>query len=58
MFLQDGFAPSAVKKIFLEYATVQDSSNAENELAGRQFGPATVGVEYLKEDDYANGNLS
>lgn len=36
--------PSAVKKIFLEYATVQDAANAERELAGRQFGPNVVEV--------------
>jgi splicing factor U2AF subunit len=36
--------PSAVKKIFLEYATLQDASNAERELAGRQFGPNVVQV--------------
>lgn len=36
--------PSAVKKIFLEYATPQDASNAERELAGRQFGPNVVQV--------------
>lgn len=35
---------SAVKKIFLEYATVQDAANAEGELAGRQFGPNVVEV--------------
>lgn len=36
--------PSAIKKIFLEYATVQDAANAERELAGRQFGPNVVEV--------------
>ena len=36
--------PSAIKKIFLEYATVQDALNAEKELAGRQFGPNVVMV--------------
>ena len=36
--------PSAVKKIFLEYATSQDAKNAERELAGRQFGPNVVQV--------------
>jgi len=55
---QDGFFPSSVKKIFLEYATTQDSGNAERELAGRQFGPAVVEVVYFSEDDYANGKLS
>ena len=36
--------PSAIKKIFLEYATSQDAVNAERELAGRQFGPNVVSV--------------
>ena len=36
--------PSAIRKIFLEYATVQDAANAERELAGRQFGPNVVQV--------------
>lgn len=36
--------PSAVQKIFLEYATPQDAANAERELAGRQFGPNVVQV--------------
>jgi splicing factor U2AF subunit len=36
--------PSAIRKIFLEYGTVQDAANAERELAGRQFGPNVVEV--------------
>jgi len=56
--VQDGFAPSAIKKIFLEYATAEDSIKAERELAGRQFGPAVVEAAYFSEDDYANGKLS
>jgi hypothetical protein len=36
--------PSAIRKIFLEYATAQDAANAERELAGRQFGPNVVEV--------------
>lgn len=35
---------TAIRKIFLEYATAQDAKNAENELAGRQFGPSVVRV--------------
>ena len=35
---------SAIKRIFLEYATPQDAANAEKELAGRQFGPNVVEV--------------
>ena len=38
---------SAIRKIFLEYATVQDAANAERELAGRQFGPNVVQVRSI-----------
>jgi splicing factor U2AF subunit len=40
--------PSAIRKIFLEYATVHDAANAERELAGRQFGPNVVQVRFAK----------
>ena len=40
----DTIDPTAIKKIFLEYATSQDAVNAERELAGRQFGPNVVRV--------------
>lgn len=36
--------PTAIRKIFLEYAGVQDAAAAERELAGRQFGPNVVTV--------------
>jgi splicing factor U2AF subunit len=45
--------PSAVGKIFLEYATIQDSANAEQELSGRQFGPNVVQASYHDEQEYA-----
>ena len=41
--------PSAIRKIFLEYATAQDAANAERELAGRQFGPNVVEVSALSQ---------
>ena len=41
---QDGYAPSAIKKVFLEYATPNDAMSAEKELAGRAFGPSVVDV--------------
>jgi hypothetical protein len=44
---------SAVGKIFLEYATTQDSGNAEQELSGRQFGPNVVQASYHDEQEYA-----
>ena len=54
---QDGYTPSATKKIYLEYATVNDAMNAEKELKGRAFGPNVVDATYFQEDDYARGNL-
>ncbi|KAL3922125.1 MAG: hypothetical protein SGILL_002373, partial [Bacillariaceae sp.] len=48
---------SAIRKIFLEYATVQDSANAEKELAGRQFGPNVVVASFYDEAEYAAGKL-
>lgn len=48
---------SAIRKIFLEYATVQDAANAEKELAGRQFGPNVVVASYYDETEYAAGKL-
>mmetsp|Transcript_953 Transcript_953/g.2050 ORF Transcript_953/g.2050 Transcript_953/m.2050 type:complete len:679 (+) Transcript_953:132-2168(+) len=44
---------SAVGKIFLEYATIQDAANAEKELSGRQFGPNVVQASYHDEQEYA-----
>jgi hypothetical protein len=55
---KDGYAPTAVKKIFLEYATVSDACSAEKELKGRAFGPNIVGASYFSEDDYASNRLS
>eukprot|EP00934_Nitzschia_sp_Nitz4_P007961 Nitzschia sp. Nitz4//scaffold3_size479765//303088//305038//NITZ4_000125-RA/size479765-augustus-gene-1.608-mRNA-1//-1//CDS//3329550833//7951//frame0 len=49
---------SAIRKIFLEYATVQDATSAETELAGRQFGPNVVEASYYNEGDYSNGILA
>ena len=49
--------PSAVKKIFLEYAAVDDVIRAEAELVGRQFGPNVVQATYFPEDAYAAGQL-
>ena len=50
-------APSAIKKIFLEYATSADAANAERELSGRQFGSNVVKVTFFDEKDYASRNL-
>ena len=56
--LQDGYAPSAVKKIFLEYASSNDAMNAEKELKGRVFGPNVVDASYFSEENYARNDLS
>ena len=55
--LQDGVNPSAVTKIFLEYASVEDVARAEAELVGRQFGPNVVQATYFPEDAYGAGQL-
>ena len=54
---QDGLAPSAIRKIFLEYASPNDAMSAERELTGRAFGPKVVDTAYFGEEDYHNGNL-
>eukprot|EP00980_Cylindrotheca_fusiformis_P029953 scaffold24086_cov176-Cylindrotheca_fusiformis.AAC.3 len=48
---------SAIKKIFLEYATSQDAANAERELSGRQFGPNVVHASYFDEKEYTSDIL-
>lgn len=48
---------SAVKKIFLEYASVQDAQAAERELSGRKFGDNTVETSFLPESDYSAGHF-
>jgi hypothetical protein len=46
---------SAIRKVFLEYATEQDAANAERELSGRQFGPNVVEASYFNEKEYQSG---
>mmetsp|Transcript_1642 Transcript_1642/g.2338 ORF Transcript_1642/g.2338 Transcript_1642/m.2338 type:complete len:844 (+) Transcript_1642:220-2751(+) len=53
----DNYAPSAIKKIYLEYSTVEDAMNAERELAGRQFGASTVTATFFDEYEYTKNNL-
>lgn len=53
----DRYVETAVKKIFLKYATMNDAINAERELTGRQFGNSIIQVTYFNEDDYASENL-
>lgn len=52
-----GAEPSAIRKIFLEYATVQDATNAERELSGRQFGPMVVETSYFDETEFGAKRL-
>merc|ERR1712232_157019 len=55
---KDGHTETALKKIFLEYATVSDAMNAERELVGRQFANSIVQVAYFSEHDYIHEQLS
>lgn len=52
-----GIEPSAIRKIFLEYATVQDAMNADRELKGRQFGPMVVETSFFDEKEFAAKRL-
>mmetsp|Transcript_23442 Transcript_23442/g.32866 ORF Transcript_23442/g.32866 Transcript_23442/m.32866 type:complete len:662 (+) Transcript_23442:119-2104(+) len=54
---QDGVEASAIKKIFLEYATANDAQSADKELSGRTFGPNVVQTSYFDERDYQAGRL-
>lgn len=54
---QDNFSASAIKKIFLEYATIADATKAERELHGRQFGSSAVQVTFFDEKDYSSRKL-
>jgi len=54
---QDGGEPSAIKKVFLEYATAKDAQAADQELSGRTFGPNVVQTTYFDERDYQAGKL-
>ncbi|CAB9496331.1 Splicing factor U2af large subunit [Seminavis robusta] len=50
--------PSAILKIFLEYASVRDAQAAENELKGRKFGNNVVQTSFFSESEYAAGRLN
>jgi splicing factor U2AF subunit len=52
-----GIEPSAIRKVFLEYASVMDAQAAQKELAGRQFGDSVVEAHYYSEADFAVGKL-
>lgn len=42
--------PSAIQKIFLEYATIEDAQAADGELKGRKFGDNVVKVSFRLSD--------
>ena len=46
---------SALRKVFLSYATIDDAMKAQQELSGRQFGPSVVETEFYPETDFAVG---
>jgi len=48
---------SAVGKIFLEYASVEEACKAKQALQGRQFGDAVVQVTPYSESEYLAGKL-
>jgi splicing factor U2AF 65 kDa subunit len=52
-----GVAPSAIRKIFLEYATVVEAVRAQGELQGRKFGSSVVQTSFYSESDFAEGKL-
>jgi len=52
-----GVEATAVRKVFLEYASPEDAARAEEELTGRQFGPHVVETRYYSERDFAAGQL-
>ena len=54
---QDNVELSAIRKVFLEYATLPDALAAQSELQGRKFGPNIVETRFLSEADYAAGKL-
>lgn len=54
---EHGVEVSAIRKVFLEYASQSDAANAEKELFGRQFGPNVVKTQYYSEIDFAAGRL-
>ena len=46
---------SALRKVYLSYATIEDALKAQQELSGRQFGPNVVETEFYPETDFAVG---
>jgi RNA recognition motif-containing protein len=46
---------SALRKVYLSYATVEDAIKAQQELSGRQFGPNVVETQFYPETDFTVG---
>ena len=46
---------SAIRKVYLSFATVEDALKAQHELSGRQFGPNVVETQFYPETDFAVG---
>jgi splicing factor U2AF subunit len=50
-------ADSAIRKVYLEYASLSDAMQAERELKGRQFGEGIIQTEFFPENDFAAGRF-
>jgi splicing factor U2AF 65 kDa subunit len=53
----NGVEASALRKVFLLYASTRDALQAEKELAGRQFGSNVVDTLYYPEQAFIAGLL-
>lgn len=53
----DGVDASALRKVYLLYASPEEASQADKELTGRQFGPNVVETQYYSESDFTSGLL-
>lgn len=50
-------SPPGVGEVFVEFADEDGATKAGNALRNRQFSGRTVVCEFVKEEDYAGGNL-
>jgi len=55
---QDGYASTAVKKIFLQYESSEQATSAYKELSGRKFGDSVVKALFFDPDLFTRGILS
>jgi splicing factor U2AF 65 kDa subunit len=49
--------PTAIRQIFLAYASLAEAVTAQHELSGRQFGPNVVEARFYPEHDFEAGRL-